>query len=156
MNPFSSDFPKTLYRDFFSKENCQCITISPPYMGPNGIEKFHKKIMYILMNYQFVLFPELDEGNRFHYHGIINLYNESTTKYVVEQLEACKTFVLIEKINNHDNWLKYMSKDYLKHRMIWYRCRSSLQFNLDQLQLHNMMQVKSVNEVLDNISHDSP
>ncbi len=149
MNPFSSDFSKTLYRDFFSKENCQCITISPPYMGPNEIEEFHKKIMYIVMRFNFILFPELDDNNRFHYHGIICLYQD--IKYTVEQLEACGTFVLIEKIKNHDNWLKYMSKDFFKHRFIFYRLRSNLQYIMNQSQLHVMMHVQSVEEALSDL-----
>jgi len=103
------------------------ITISPPYRdkykcnaNPNRMlyddDRIQiKSIMTYNKIYNFIIYPELDDSGRLHYHGIINLTNTQYIRFHKHAIWKLRNigFVLITIIKEFINNLRqviYMSK----------------------------------------------
>ena len=90
------------------------ITISPPYKPYNsplflyqGDKPLIRKRLNLFSNY-YNLYPELDEKNRLHYHGIIKIKDMIKYRHVKYKLDRELGYIKINKFQTFQDKLRYL------------------------------------------------
>jgi len=105
------------------------ITISPPsrqkyihHVNPNRLQYDDdknqiKSILSYNKIYNYIIFPELDEKGRLHYHGILNLTHTHYTRFHKHAIHKLKQIgfvdiTIIKEFINNIRQCIYMQKDW--------------------------------------------
>lgn len=92
------------------------ITISPPYKAYNSPSFLYNGDKPLITKYlnrfsnHYCIYPELDNNNRLHYHGIIDIKDMIKFRHIKYEMDRILGFIKIDKFIEKNNKTKFQHK----------------------------------------------